>query len=441
VRRLTGRIVLLIGVLAGGSAAMGEDPIRAELNRLKGLYAEAVQREKAAVDAAFEAAIKTAAAAGDLDAVQVLTAEREAFGAGGKLPASKSVAEAAQAYQRKKSYFDSTMLDAYGKTIKQYTRQLKIEEAVQIRQQLQDFTKSANAHPAEPIAVPRQADDPILEKLDVAKKRQAEAFEAARKEMAEALDQEIKAQAAKGNLDGVRSTQALKAQFDEEADIRPPANGPLQLAKRRYDHRLIEARDRLTTAYRLAIRECTQSNRSEEAQALEVELLAGVGVGPRRWLVIFRSANPWVWNTNHKSSSGMAMRIDANVPDDVRYVRMRCMETGASVISGISKEALARERVDGPGRLGWTGSKYSLNRVIMLGLFHKDWVATNGTIAVSLWRRSQGNRGWGFGIPISEPHAGQGFSWEGKRFTKPVTFEIAVTAQELTARERKLLLQ
>jgi len=441
VRRLTGRIVLLIGILAGGSAAMGADPVGEELDRLKGLYAEAVNREKATVDAAFEAAVKEGLAAGDLDAVGVLVAERDVFTKSGKLPTSQSMAEAIQAYQQKKSHFDSTMLDAYGKAVKQYTQQLKIEEATRVRDESRVFAQAGSAVAAGPVTVPGRTDDPTMEKLNAAKERQAVAYEAARKEMAEAIDREIKALAAKGDLDGVKNAQAMKAQFDKEGDIRPPANSTLERAKRRYNYQLSEAADRLAGTYRLAIREYTQSGRAEQAQTLQKELLSGVGIGPQRWLVIFRSVDPRMWNTNHKSPLGMALEIDSNVPDNVRYVRVRRMDTGDSVILGIVKVALTQQWVQGPGNFGWAGSNNSAYGGVSVGIFHKGWLAGRGDISITGAMYGRRNRGWGFGVVVYDVSAGQGYGWEGKRFTKPVAFEIAVTVQELTERERKLLLQ
>ncbi|NQT39318.1 MAG: hypothetical protein HQ581_17610, partial [Planctomycetes bacterium] len=170
-RRLTGRIVLLIGILASGSAATRADPIRAELDRLKGLYTVAVKREKATVDAAFEAAVKAAAATGDLDAVGVLVAEREAFTTSGKLPTSKSVVDATRAYERKKSHFDTTMLDAYDEAVKQYTQQLKVEEATQVREESRVFVQFGSTAAAGPVTVPGRTDDPTMEKLNAAKER------------------------------------------------------------------------------------------------------------------------------------------------------------------------------------------------------------------------------------------------------------------------------
>jgi len=441
VRQLTGLIVLLIGILAGASAAMGEDPIGAELDRLKGLYAEAVNREKTTVDAAFEAAIKAAATAGDLDTVEVLTAERKAFSTGGKLPASQSMGEAIRAYRRKKMHFNSTMLLAYDKAVKQYTQQLKIEEATQVREQSRAFAEAANSEFARPPSEPKQTVDLTSKKLDVAKDRQTEAYEAARKEMIEAFDREIRALAARGDLDGFQSVQALKALFEKEDDISQPKGGPLQRAKQRYDQQLAAASDQLAAAYRSAIREYTKSGRSEQAQALEDELLLGVGIGPKGWLVVFRSADPSLWNKDRNTPAGMALEIKPNVPESVRYVRIRRMDTGDSVITDVTKRGLSYYRIEGPGDYGWNGSNGLAPRGASMGIFHKDWTAGRDEVSVGGSITRFRRRGWGFGNVVAGVDAPQRYAWEGKPLARPVVFEISVTAQELTERERKLLLQ
>jgi len=118
------------------------------------------------------------------------------------------------------------------------------------------------------------------------------------------------------------------------------------------------------------------------------------------------------------------------------------MATGrGSGISGISKAALTQQRVEGPGNFGWAGSNRRSWGGVSVGIFHKGWVSNKGDVAITGPSLGRGNRGWGFGHVMHDMGAGQGYGWEGKRFSGQMQYEIAVTVQELTERERKLLLQ
>ena len=56
----------------------------------------------------------------------------------------------------------------------------------------------------------------------MAQRKQAAAFEAAKKDLAAAIDKELRTAAAAGNVDDAKEIQNLKSQLEKEDTIAPP---------------------------------------------------------------------------------------------------------------------------------------------------------------------------------------------------------------------------
>ncbi|MFO0966682.1 MAG: serine/threonine-protein kinase [Gemmataceae bacterium] len=68
---------------------------------------------------------------------------------------------------------------------------------------------------------------------------------------------------------------------------------------------------------------------------------AGKASGPSTWIVVFRSDDPSIWNTDNPDKDRFALPL-ARAPRDVRYVRLKRMDTGESLIMPITQAALAQ---------------------------------------------------------------------------------------------------
>lgn len=155
-----------------------------------------------------------------------------------------------------------------------------------------------------------------------------------------------------------------------------------------------------------------------------------------QWVVIFRSADPAIWNSDvSEGRDRYAMRL-SRVPDGIRYVRLQ-IDSQRSVIMEVTKDELGK-RVE-RGRFGWVGNNHFQWNGRHLGMYDKRWTdQVRGTIQI--WPLSnRGIRGWGFGNRTRIDDR-QGYSWAGKSLPKTV-FEIAVKSGSLTAAERKALLK
>ena len=158
------------------------------------------------------------------------------------------------------------------------------------------------------------------------------------------------------------------------------------------------------------------------------------------WIVVFRSSDPAIWNTDVDDPKiGSAMSV-GKVPDNIKYLRLR-IDRFRFVIIPITKARLAVQSAD--GRFGWDGTN-SLDPHAgvpgrHLGIYNTDWTRKHGAISVAILGAWQDRLGWGFGHRI-EMDDRQGYSWAGMEIPK-VVFEISVKEKELTKTETRYLLR
>jgi hypothetical protein len=436
VHRLLNLMLFTLGLsVVSAATARSADAIAEELQRAKDEHAAAVGREKEVVDFAFDQAIKATAATGKLEAVKTLMEQRKAFAADGTLPASELLQPAVATYRRNLAPIHQALLAAYDKAVKDYTRALKVQDATRVQKEGEDFAAKVKASGDGTQGAP---DDPILARLAKAKQEQADRWAKAKGVLASAIDKEKGKAAAKGSLAAVKACETLEEQLESTGTIPAESSGTLGRARASYLATVQASHRKLESAYRIAIRDCVRARNTKVAKALQKELKEGVGLGPRRWLVIFRSVDPKLYMTDNDDSKGLALALD-RVPDSIRYLRLRWMETGRFVIIPMRKSALQAQRKEGIVKTyGWAGQNRPSWGGVRLGIFRSDWPAAKGDVTISGPGLGRGNRGWGFGSYMHESGRGQAFGWAGKVLPTPVVFEIAVTEHSLTSDERKM---
>ena len=151
------------------------------------------------------------------------------------------------------------------------------------------------------------------------------------------------------------------------------------------------------------------------------------------WLVLFRSDDASVWN---KDSPGDKFALPLRrASSNIRYLRLKRIDTGDFLIQPITTRQLAIDDKPGSG-LGswWNGTGHHGWGGHHLGLAQAPPVPTDhrGTIGISGWAT-----GSGFGHKLAVDNL-QCYCWQGREIAKTV-FEIAVTTEELTPAEKRRL--
>jgi hypothetical protein len=165
------------------------------------------------------------------------------------------------------------------------------------------------------------------------------------------------------------------------------------------------------------------------------------------WIVIFRADDTSLWDTNAgdpAAPNGYAQRIDA-APTDLRYVRVKRMDTGEAVIARLTHEFFPT-RTPLPGQyLLWAGGQPTWRQGDsihhFLGIAEFAYSARDKG-DVCNWQSGQkgdsGYGGFGFGKILGAPD--QAYVWDNKPLPKTI-FEIAVSSAELSDDDRKSLLR
>lgn len=151
------------------------------------------------------------------------------------------------------------------------------------------------------------------------------------------------------------------------------------------------------------------------------------------WVVLFRSSDPSIWNTQVSKGTDYAIPVE-KAPKDLKYLRLTNTTSGDYVVIEMTPKKLTELSND--GRYGWEGRNEKSDGAYHLGVTDTTRIIKEeGEIYISL---GEGAMGWGFGIGhfVADKQA---YSWDGKPLGKTV-FEIAVTPGPLSATEgRKLL--
>jgi hypothetical protein len=161
------------------------------------------------------------------------------------------------------------------------------------------------------------------------------------------------------------------------------------------------------------------------------------------WAVLFRADDPALWNSDAGTrlmQNGYAVTLD-RLPADIRYLRVKRMDTGESVIAPCTPELFAKggptpdDLLIQPAAQTWN-DKDTPHK--LLGIAAYGLAALQGESY--LWKSSGaaegGYGGWGFGKIVG---GGETCCWNGQPIGK-TTFEIAVKSADLNALDKKDLL-
>ena len=152
-----------------------------------------------------------------------------------------------------------------------------------------------------------------------------------------------------------------------------------------------------------------------------------------RWTVIFRSAEPAIWNSDVNKGPTMLAVSLKRVPKDVKYLRLTLLTTRESVIVPVGWADLDKDE-GGSGRYRWNGSSKLEFGGNHLGVIDLEGGTGQGTVEVGYSRA-----GWGFGHAYGVDDR-QAWAWAGHSLGKSV-FEIAVSSStKLSAQENRALL-
>jgi hypothetical protein len=130
-------VILLAGIVSADSLRADEpNPIRKEVDKARATRVKAEDTAKSALVAEFDEAVKTAAGLGDFEGAKTLYAEMRAFLESGKIPMSVKVHIAGTEYEKTIRAAQAALEKAYEQAIKDATKALKIEEAETFRMEL-----------------------------------------------------------------------------------------------------------------------------------------------------------------------------------------------------------------------------------------------------------------------------------------------------------------
>lgn len=148
------------------------------------------------------------------------------------------------------------------------------------------------------------------------------------------------------------------------------------------------------------------------------------------WYVLFRSADPKVWDSEANAKDSFAVPL-SNAPAGIRYLRVR-RQNDEVVIIPMTNASIVRDGLV-TKNLGWAGDNDRAWDGNHLGIYDARTQPKIGEVI----QDEAGHLGWGFGH-IHGP-AGQGWAWDRKAIPQTV-FEISVKCSDLTADEKKALL-
>jgi len=161
-----------------------------------------------------------------------------------------------------------------------------------------------------------------------------------------------------------------------------------------------------------------------------------------KWLVVFFSQDPTIWNTStNRGPQDFAVPI-ARTPPNLRYVRLRRSPTDF-VILEITQPQLVQTVTTKP--FGWQGSKVRLatSETTPLGIidFRKSTKGTSQSLNLYLTPDREGRfGGWGFGGNANQPGAPLTATWNGQQMPL-APIEIAVSNKDLSTPESSFLLR
>lgn len=278
---------------------------------------------------------------------------------------------------------------------------------------------------------PFEPGNPITANLDNVVKAELSKLAVGRDELIKAMDGEIAPLAAAGKLAEIQKLRAAKSKLAQSGDASSLAeieSEAIAAAVKTYGEMVTASQTQLHEAYTAAITAAREDGDDQLNAALTKERDAGFDVGSQSWTVIFRSFDAKRWNTAHIDGSNMSIPVAA-VSSDIKSLRLRRMDTGATVVIPMTKPWLTDRHLDDTAKIGWESKHSDFWKSQRLGVFRADVELRNapkGTVFVSPTNFGRGYDGWGFGQTDNRFNEPQGFCWGGQVLGRTV-FEIAVS--------------
>jgi hypothetical protein len=162
--------------------------------------------------------------------------------------------------------------------------------------------------------------------------------------------------------------------------------------------------------------------------------------GKDGWIVIFRSSDPSIWNSDvNRGQDDLSVGL-SKVPEDTKFLRMRAAGQRTEAIISIRKDKLGSRYEN--GNYGWNGTNNKGWNANHLGIYHlPPSKLPRGEVSLfhPVFARQDDCSGYGFGHRVDIDDV-QGYTWNLTPLRKAV-FEISVKAKALTKAEHKSLLQ
>jgi hypothetical protein len=159
-----------------------------------------------------------------------------------------------------------------------------------------------------------------------------------------------------------------------------------------------------------------------------------------KWTVLFRSDDPAVWGKNAKNRQGQQVAIPLRfAPDNMRYLRLRRMDTGEAQILPMGIEQLENGKPGGKEDVfWWNGSAVHGWGGFHLGIVQSPRYKWPELPKAKIFVMNEGWDGFigsGFGHKCGV-NDGQYYCWRGKEIRRTV-FEIAVSVGPLSPTEKR----
>ncbi len=427
--------------------ARAQDEIEAALARLgqaKLVYVAVVDEAKKELLVALEKHVKDVAASGDLDGVRTVIAAKENLERNGTIPDSPILEKVTEPFLAIQSKAAEALVKSYEATIREYTKALKIDQATALQKEMRAFQAGEFV-----VTIPKPEVkgpvDPIMARLDESKAEFGQAVKSAVTVALGRLDDRARELERLGNSAAaaqLRNTAAELAKNSTAESDDSAAKQALVVCARD----ITAAEKRLMLAYTQAISQAKRERKTELAEEIELdredrELAKPQPGDSAGWFRLFRSTNPKVWNTTHRTLGERAVPVD-RAPEDVKYLRLRLIDKqNYDVIIPIEKFYLQYTyRND---RYTWHGENTFDNDAYHLGIasgeFKLERNIHRGSIAIGPLGENTTFSGWGFGHRYRVGR-GQGQAWQGRALAAQVLMEISVSAGPLTEAEKKLVL-
>lgn len=243
------------------------DPIEQSLDQAKGEYNTTVEKASKDLTSAFDKQIATVSQTGELDAVEALRTQRNAFLISQRTPTAPSMETAAAEYRETVVSADSTLSMSYDTAISAYTKAQRFDDAERIKRMKAERFSGGSASPA------AKPDDPILTSVKQSKHDFINTVSAAHADLLAVINARAAAEADRGNLEGYKSLQDLYAKV--KVDIVVPddvKDTEIRNASAKFMSIADTAYGKLRASYKKAVSDYTKARKIDEAEEVQAEL-------------------------------------------------------------------------------------------------------------------------------------------------------------------------